>query len=382
MISRFIWVWPEWDREEHEEEGDHSIQHFQLGQRTYYPQDGKPPFKQLCCCSRVTYRNTDQILKDEEWECWDQDPEVEIQGPKIMSQDCEPVLHGVMETVNERTALELIKKGDWLKEDEKILLDIDEDYFGCECSIMPLLNSGLVPEDVFKLSEMIGMLLCVNQTKDEIVADSFFSTIIDIVVGVKKKMCEPSWFFSKGTDCLTEEDANRTMMDLLPDMIKSLHNNLSRLLCHEKAVDVLMKGIVKMLFSLTLEQLKALQYVGLCLITAPTNLQFEQYSTHVCHGPNIPGEEMAVILHSPSYKETEERAQLLKKLLVSLPVAPSLVTVCRSMRDGYTPWAQFELIEKSVLDGLDTAFLGVDARSYHYDENLLGGKNGWPNRQH
>lgn len=50
------------------------------------------------------------------------------------------------------------------------------------------------------------------------------------------------------------------------------------------------------------------------------------------------------------------------------------------MRDGYTPWAFFDEIEADILETLMSVFPGVQKSSLHYDESLLGGKNGWPSR--
>ena len=51
-----------------------------------------------------------------------------------------------------------------------------------------------------------------------------------------------------------------------------------------------------------------------------------------------------------------------------------LVTICRSIRDGYSlPWL-WEQTESGLLAVLEDVYGPLDV---HYDKNLLGGRKGW-----
>ena len=41
----------------------------------------------------------------------------------------------------------------------------------------------------------------------------------------------------------------------------------------------------------------------------------------------------------------------------------------------------FGYIEKAVIEILDTVFKDVTKNSFHFDENLLGGRKGWPEKE-
>lgn len=51
-----------------------------------------------------------------------------------------------------------------------------------------------------------------------------------------------------------------------------------------------------------------------------------------------------------------------------------LVTVCRSVRDGYAPSRHWKQIEEGVLSMLRGRFGPLDVQ---YDPGLLGGPGGW-----
>jgi hypothetical protein len=77
---------------------------------------------------------------------------------------------------------------------------------------------------------------------------------------------------------------------------------------------------------------------------------------------------------SDSPFEIARRLALLARALKSEKQRPALVTICRSIRDGYAypqHWAQ---IESGLLAMLEQRYGPLDVR---YDANLLGGPLGW-----
>ncbi|KAK7112445.1 hypothetical protein V1264_011901 [Littorina saxatilis] len=380
LINRFIWIWPAWDINEHDEGLKHAIFDIKAGFRTYYPARGDP-FRQICVCVQLRPETT--------WECWDDRPDkTQMAGNVNIDTDpenCKAVFRGVIEQVHEDTALKLLEQGGWINEDENLMLDIDEDYFGCESSIMPLLNAGMTQLNVNKLSVLTSKLLCANDVKGEDLADKVFHTILETVQDFKASLCTAQQPPSKlGTprskDCESTLVINKAMQLAMPTITGILEQGATGdLVCKEKSVSLIINTLLRSLFKLNATQLEVLKYVGVCLMTAPTNMMFDAGMLHVCHGFNVPG-DLSVNLHTPTPAENEARARLLKRTLSLLPLKPSMVTVCRSVRDGYTPWTYFDYAEKAVFDALKEAFEGVTKKSFHFDENLLGGKNGWPNR--
>jgi hypothetical protein len=386
LINRFIWVWPEWDRVNHEH--DHEVQDVYAGWRTYYPSRGQP-FGVLCMCQRdhKVGIEFEDVNDEEEWGCVDDEPSkiFFLGGPMVKEQKCSRMVSGIMETIHEKKALEMLKNGGWITAEENILLDIDEDYYGCETSILPLLDAGLSEDFIQIITELIQNVMCVNDIKDELVADQFFHTIIDIILDFKAKLCvqqiKPADDDEEERSCLTDFEADKSLIQMIPEIMESFtRTGKKNILCHKGVLgSVMLQGLIRKLYDLKTLQLESLQYVGACLFTAPTSMLFQERSVHVCHGFNTPNQS-AVNFHVPTQEENTERTALLKNTLTSLPIRPTLVTVCRSVRDGYTPWKFFTDIENSVVDTLKAAFPDITDSSVQYDENLLGGKRGWPGR--
>ncbi len=100
----------------------------------------------------------------------------------------------------------------------------------------------------------------------------------------------------------------------------------------------------------------------------------------VCQGVLLP-DDPSVYQHSPTDMETQQRAALLEMTLQSSSVAQSmrLVTVARSIREGYTPREQVDYIEEllhtSLVYSQEEGVVEV-----MYDRGLLGGAWGWSDR--
>lgn len=127
---------------------------------------------------------------------------------------------------------------------------------------------------------------------------------------------------------------------------------------------------------LSAKQIATLKKIGFCLTTTINSyLPLTNPGFQICMGSNTPVDSM-VLAHRPTKNETILRTSTLLKILNSLH-RPRLVTVCRSVRDGYTPRFQYYLIEHGVMKAISSVFSNVKV---HYDPWLLGGKHGWPHR--
>ncbi|XP_025080598.1 UPF0489 protein C5orf22 homolog isoform X2 [Pomacea canaliculata] len=376
LVSRYIWVWPPWDAENHENE--HLVYDVYVGRYTLSPPDKR--YTGLCVCGQQkdaegNDQNTDGKLQ---MECWNHNAEIEAidDSPAIESSQCSVRFKGVVEIVSEARALELLQRGGWITDKDKLLLDIDEDYYGCESSIMPLYQANLSQTFIDTLSEIIWKLFCIETVSQEYYSDKFYRLFLKILLHFLTNKCD----YEDDQDvkpCLSDFDVDKAMLDMIPGLIDSIQD----LLCDygPRVSHIMMQTLIRLLEDLSTKQLQALAYVGICLQTAPTNYYFYDDGMHICHGFNTP-ENTQVLFHVPSLEERLNRTVKLGALLSYLPAEPQVVTVCRSVRDGYTPWNLSSIIEDDILTALQKSFKHVTDKSFYYDENLLGGKTGWHNR--
>ena len=150
-------------------------------------------------------------------------------------------------------------------------------------------------------------------------------------------------------------------------------------------------ALAEILVRLPVAHLRSVVDVGFCLNTAPRthNFRREPYVGDfvVCYGANEPNSTL-VYHHTPSLNELDVQMRSFDRLMAEVlrqTTALSegrravLVTVCRSVRDGYTPRALAAHIEHGIL-----AALRRQRRSgimtIVYDKDLLSGRAGWDSR--
>ncbi|KAK7498478.1 hypothetical protein BaRGS_00010138, partial [Batillaria attramentaria] len=107
----------------------------------------------------------------------------------LPATDCQISHSGVVEVVTESKAMELMRPGrgeaerrPWLSEADSVLLDIDEDYYGCEAAIRPLLETGLTEQMVGVVSDYVSRLFCPINSEQESRADAFFNSLVHSVL--------------------------------------------------------------------------------------------------------------------------------------------------------------------------------------------------------
>jgi hypothetical protein len=137
------------------------------------------------------------------------------------------------------------------------------------------------------------------------------------------------------------------------------------------------------LYASTYLKLKAYMDVGVCLNTSPATFGFieeEDIGIILCHGVNTPNNTVN-FLHVPSEREVTHRQHILKDVLhqINAISKPKLVTLARSVRDGFTPRNLSGVMERNILQAL--APTNMDSMyNVIYDKNLLGGIAGWSSR--
>ena len=100
---------------------------------------------------------------------------------------------------------------------------------------------------------------------------------------------------------------------------------------------------------------------------------------YLCHGTIYPAHKLNQI-YVDSKDGIEKRGERLSKMLDHIyeSVTPKIITISRSLRDGYVPRKQQRLIEHTVRQAIETNLSKRFIRSETiFDENLVGGKEGW-----
>ncbi|ESO84245.1 hypothetical protein LOTGIDRAFT_155580 [Lottia gigantea] len=368
LISRFIWVWPPWDRNLTAINNDHIQATVEMGLVKGLPQGHAYP---VCFCLIASEPSTASTLSlmNKCLHLTVDDSELYLSESEIPKSKCDIKRTLSVEVVNENKALELSKSGNWLKENDNIILDIDEDYYGCEPAIQPLYDVGITYKESDTMTDLIGKIFCPVDINQERQFDTIFYDLIQQIKTIKS-------YSQRRNLKVSKENESKVLFTALKDKVKS--NNLEQYLCKDKSLDRAIIVLIKYLFSATQSQLSAISKVGLCLSISSKTFEFNPADgMRLCDGFNRPNRTM-VVFHTPDLPEINIRTANLEGILRSTPT-PAIVTICRSVRDGYSPLKYFEKIESDILKTLKNTY-NINHDSIHYDDGLLGGKAGLPSR--
>ena len=134
-----------------------------------------------------------------------------------------------------------------------------------------------------------------------------------------------------------------------------------------------MARIVKTLKGYTSKQLELLYKIGFCMESKIGVTSKRLHFFGICHGMTGP-QSPHIVEHIPTTEEVDKQLLKLQEILSLLP-KPRLVTVARSIRNGFTPRELFPYFEWDILTSVQKNFPGY--HSVHYDSDLLGGPPGW-----
>ncbi|XP_067671276.1 UPF0489 protein C5orf22 homolog [Haliotis asinina] len=375
LIKRYIWVWPPWYTDE--SESDHNVFHIKLG--TVFREDHSGNMiKDVCGCFKP-YPDDPLVPKAEE--CYMPnmtDPNLDDISVSIGKERCNIEVDDCFaEIVSEEKAIALMKTGHWITSQDSVILDIDEDYYGCEAAVQPLFDVNVTQKMLDWIEFFVGRTFCPSQPMQELEADKFFSDLLNKVIAVKIFCDQIPDASPMCTDRNTMQEHLIKSVDDLFQII--IDRKLQHVLCRrDKFVKIALRGLMKRFSSYNIVQLKAMKENGICFDGTPRTLN-PLHIMRPCDGVNRPN-DTAVLFHTPTPEEVSFRTSQLKVMLSAGEIQPGVVTVCRSMRDGYTPRKYFHVIEQDVLSVLKDVFTSVDDTSIFYDPYLLGGTFGWPNR--
>ncbi|KAL4240097.1 hypothetical protein ACF0H5_000891 [Mactra antiquata] len=369
LIDRVIWVWPDWDLPNHDQQ--YTLSTYSLGWAyVISPEKQKTKHKTFCFCIQNNgYRECMSVQNAEK-----EKTEEDESGFKIQYKNCRIKKQVIVEEVHEQKMLQYLTKSDWLKDNKNIMLDIDEDYYGCTYAIEPLLKTNMSYEKIYQFDETVAANLCPASATHEKESDYFLMQLIGSVR--IKRACAINPNLKNSTKCLQiiKIDLLHTFSTLLTEKVAEKSINLC-----PNVSQAFIHNLLSQMGKLRITQLHALQKTGFCSITSTKTLK-NQYNDKfgICFGANTP-KNTQIFEHSPTKNEIIKRTMLLKQILKKIKYfSPNIVTVCRSVRDGYTPRNYFELIESSIITALNRT---MDRNlSLHYDRDLIGGKPGWPSR--
>ena len=363
LINRLIWVWPKWDVENHEE--IYTNIPVRLG---WFYDENEADNRSFCMCATLNQTYICRSMTDFGMGKDDN-------GFDMPIDQCRIKRTLIFEEVAEPYAVKYFREKFSLDDPGHVLLDIDEDYYGCTYAVMPLLNANVSLKSVKQINKRASALFCPKTTKQDHNTDRLLFILIDLLRQYKK--CSTDKTLTHPAPCknLTDQYIRSYFASELIRKNGSSFINICRLTF--TTLPKIITSILKVLNKLSSRQLETLQEVGFCSFTSPKTYLNEDGFT-ICMGANTPA-RTAVLVHSPTVSENRKRSRTLQTILNSIPnFLPKVITVARSVRDGYTPKVYFEDIEKDVLSILKSRFNDI---SIHYDMDLLGGVNGWPARR-
>ena len=368
LIDRIVFIYPSWDSSV---DSIYESKTVGLGWM-HLAIDGNLR-KHLCICTKPVVGGTAQCLYEDPYPKASQQ-EVELEDPSM----CNIVRRYTVEHIVEYLALNKLQgNSGWLGKPESIILDIDEDYFGCELGAEVLLDAGVRWTSVLNLSKKVAAFFCPKIIEHESLCNHLMRAVMKTMMDVHSK--------NGREDALKDmcNVASVEMRSISEDIIKRFSRDEPNVLCSngENRVKENWESVMAALCMFNRRDFEAVVDLGFCLSTSPSSMGFGTPGVgllEVCHGANTPNDTV-VFLHTPEDKEIDGRMTHLGQILsiIDSRNTPRFVTVCRSVRDGFTPRKHFDRIESGILNifqQLPTTY------NVFYDQNLLGGQGGWSNR--
>ena len=356
LYHEVIWIVPDWivktTTKMRAESG--VVSSIELG---YYRSDELPPSQAnseeddrevigFCDCSRENDRLR-CFRVSEEGGPWNEsdDTEEEKSGREIDPFHCTGRIRLNATLVTVSDAIKMLAATDLGNFKSDILLDIDEDYFGVELPWQKLTDAGIGSFELRYVDAAVRNLICARTGADETQASFDMRAFVEMYL----RYCRFSRGAAQSTCASDARDLAATLVDNFvlksrqekPDLYCA--GNIDQLL-----VDVLQ--VVRALNELTREQVVAILHIGFCFSESPKSFGFlsdVEEGFIVCHGANDPPESYTPTF-TPSPEQFEADTRQLGELLDLLP-PPKVVTIARSVRDGFTPRSLAPTIEEFLI---------------------------------
>ena len=332
----------------------------------------------LCYCEYGSAKSQQKFCYYEQFN------ETSDEEDTIYVNDCQVMSTYTEETLHMNKATELLRRGGnnssaWLKPGESVILDIDEDYFGCELPGQLLYDAGMVWSDVEALEIELRDIFCLKTTEHEQKARKLMNKGIETLVDI----CSYSSSSGEVSEC------PKNFLEVFKEITTIFKQSWETdhvIYCDITQGDVesALKQFFHLIYALSSEKVLAIRKVEFCLETTPNSTFFgETGEFQICHGANDPKEPL-VEVYVPDKKELVRNIEEMQEFLTMLPL-PGTVTLCRSVRDGYTPRSIFRIVEnnltsfflkKSRQTKVNKRYINKNLYNIQYDANLLNGIHG------
>eukprot|EP00105_Crassostrea_gigas_P013951 XP_011430449.1 PREDICTED: uncharacterized protein LOC105330461 [Crassostrea gigas] len=348
LIKEIIWVWPKWDYRTHFAE--YSLSVIQAG--TITTRKGK----RFCLCmfDSDSSENT----------CFYNSLSDSSSGVVHLDfQDCD-VRHTVkyVELREDIAANYFQRRKDKFSDSKsETLLDVDVDFLYFMSAGESLVRAKVSHDVIDDLNSNLCRLLCPSSGDQETAMDRFISEFIDRVQSHKLKHKFVSNFtelYKNGMNFFQKENF-RWLPYLCPVTADQTRLFISR--------------FVRSVASLPIPQLAALRRTGFCLNPGRQSIRdLPEKKFTVCTG------EVFMFNNQGNYVDPLEQRKRLRNFrdivteVCNFPV--KLVTVCRSVRDGFTDRTLETMHEQLIIDVLRRRLSDTNV---FYDTTMLGGKRGF-----
>ena len=243
------------------------------------------------------------------------------------------------------------------------MLDIDEDYFGVKSDVLKPIHYGITPQQIEDINDGVSILYCPTTHDLEMEASEILDQIMEATIRFRSRYRSRVIFTSQVRQLFLERITS-------PFFCKNT-TDLNRHSAAEKLAGIM--------YNFNPYQLTLIKDMRFCLTSTPTFPEVEQFRFILCTG-NPPWMTDG-IYYNTTNTEIDNRAKKLGNLLetsMNQIGQPQLITIARSIRDGYTPREFFGKIETNILNTLNNVFNAKSIPLYHvFDENLLFGMRGW-----
>lgn len=347
LIKEIIWIWPKWDYTSHFAE--YSLSLIQAG--TITTRRGR----RFCLCmfDSDSSENT----------CFYNSLSDTSSGVVHLDlQDCD-VRHTVkyVELREDIAADYFQRRKDNLSGRTEVLLDIDVDFLYFMNAGESLIRANVSRDVVDDINSNLCRLLCPNSGEQETEMDRFISEFIQRIQSHKIKRK----FVFNFTDLYT-----KGMNFFRKDKLKWLSYSCP---VTAEQTRLFISRFVRNVASLSASQLAALRETGFCLSPGRRSLkELPEKVFTICTGDSfLFNLQRNFVDPSKQLKRLRDFRDMVTEVC-NLPV--KLVTISRSVRDGFTDRILETRHEKLILDILQRTLPNTNV---FYDTTMLGGRNGF-----
>ncbi|CAH1803105.1 unnamed protein product [Owenia fusiformis] len=253
LIDRVIWIIPSWaspvDRFNHKAD-------LWFGIAGPDPSDNQ--HERFCMCYMETTSNPEPKL------CLFNDPlavSANYTGTPMSKDKCKIHSNRVqIEIIQEDNFKDELNMKEIVGENDTVILDIDEDYFGCERVVDSMLKASLQWKWVSAINTILRVAIHPRTLDDEKSVDDAFSVILDFIAQSHPSFVKAVEFFNKTIDVF----------------------NIRSSMGFDQTVTI--QAIIKLLLQIDSNQIAILKDIGFCNLTTSSLCESGMCSTHFDEG--------------------------------------------------------------------------------------------------